>query len=169
MLIESQAFLYCNHANVARQPMQKTFIMLNEPEANGQAVVPVSATRNDQEKRIQAALGLACGPLPAVRDQWLAKYHRHLASRLSLPFEAQHVEDTGLHPPVSSLVTVTALLDPKQIPGADAAGLVCRVHRGTEEYNVPLVDLEVEEEHPNYQLLEDYWYWIWNWRFDPQI
>jgi hypothetical protein len=34
---------------------------------------------------------------------------------------------------------------------------------------VSLVDLEVESDHPNAQLIEDYWYWSWNWRFDPRI
>ena len=38
-----------------------------------------------------------------------------------------------------------------------------------QEIDVPLVDVELNENAPNYRLIEDYWYWFWNWRFDPQI
>jgi hypothetical protein len=151
------------------RPVEKPFVLRETPQNTGHSIAPESQAANDQEKRIQAALGLARGPLPAVRGEWLSKYHRYLTTRLLLPFEAQHVEETGLYHPVSSLVTVTTLVAPDESPEADGAGLICRAYKGTEECDVPLVDLEVEEQHPNYQLLEDYWYWIWNWRFDPQI
>jgi hypothetical protein len=55
------------------------------------------------------------------------------------------------------------------VPNFEDTALLCRVIKGVREEEVPLVDLEVEENHPNFRLLEDYWYWIWNWRFDPRI
>jgi hypothetical protein len=43
------------------------------------------------------------------------------------------------------------------------------VGRGTQEIELPLVDVELTEKSSNSQLIEDYWYWFWNWRFDPKI
>jgi hypothetical protein len=123
----------------------------------------------DQEARIRSALGLECGPLPALGRVWLRKYYEYMASHLFLPFEARCAENTGSFREPTDPATVLDILDPLRHPSEDDAGLVCRVRRGPQEEHVPLVDLEVDEDHPNYQLLEDYWYWVWNWRFDPQI
>jgi hypothetical protein len=30
--------------------------------------------------------------------------------------------------------------------------------------NLPLIELEVPDDSPNFQFIEDYWYWFWNWR-----
>ena len=27
-----------------------------------------------------------------------------------------------------------------------------------------LIDLKLDENDPNHELVEDYWYWFWNWR-----
>jgi hypothetical protein len=121
----------------------------------------------DQEARIRLALGLQRGPLPALGQGWLRKYHDYLLAHLSMPFEAQCAADTASFRGPTDPVEVLAILDPLRHP--DDVGLVCQVRRGPQEEQVPLVDLEVDEDHPNYQLLEDYWYWVWNWRFDPQI
>jgi hypothetical protein len=29
---------------------------------------------------------------------------------------------------------------------------------------VPLIELEIPGDSPNFQLIEDYWHWFWNWR-----
>jgi hypothetical protein len=125
---------------------------------------------DDQEQRVRAALGLEKGPLPKVAIQWLRKYHAHLAGKLSLPFRAQHNEETGLFGQAAySEVEVVALVDPDKSATDEYHGLVCKVRKADREMEVPLVDLEVDEENPNFRLIEDYWYWIWNWRFDPRI
>lgn len=117
-----------------------------------------------QEARVRAALGLSAGPLPAVGRRWLEKYYDHLAGRLSFPFEARYAEQSN-----SFSVTVSALLAPNHHALDEYAGLVCQTTLGAQDREIPLVDLEIDEDHPNFQLLEDYWYWVWNWRFDPQI
>jgi hypothetical protein len=126
---------------------------------------------HEQEQRIAIALGLDKGPLPNVGIEWLRKYFKYLAANLAFPFEAQHTEEIGYYrQPAYSQVQVIALLDPDKNPGQDEySGLICRILKVEQEIEVPLVDLEVDEEHPNFQLIEDYWYWIWNWRFDPRI
>jgi hypothetical protein len=124
---------------------------------------------NDQEGRIRATLGIRRGPLPEVRTEWLRKYYEFLLGRLSLPFEAYYAGELGPFRQSASLVTAIALLDPGTNSHHERWGLACRVHRGSQEGEIALVDLEVEADHANYQLMEDYWYWFWNWRFDARI
>ena len=115
------------------------------------------------------ALGLVRGPLPAVESRWLCKYYEYLAARLSLPFEARCTDDISGLRQLSPRVTAVALVDPDGNPSRENSGLTCTVRSGTLEAEVPLVELEVEEGSPNFELVEDYWYWFWNWRFDPRI
>ena len=60
--------------------------------------------------------------------------------------------------------TVQELLDPTQYLGDEFDGIFCRVRQGTLEVNLPLIELHVPEDSPDFQLIEDYWYWFWNWR-----
>ncbi len=122
-----------------------------------------------QEGRILAALGLARGPLPHVVAKWLLRYHEYLAANLSLPFDARCPEDSGVVRPWTSNVTVVELLAPSDRPAQDGPGLKCEAIRGGAASEISLADLEVEGDHPNAQLIEDYWYWYWNWQFDPRI
>lgn len=124
---------------------------------------------NDQEGRILAALGLARGPLPEVKTEWLGRYYEYLAARLSLPFEAEYAEDIVGYRQVVSAVTIVALLHPDNHADHEEFGLICRAHRGQQELELPLADVELTDSATNFRLIEDYWYWFWNWRFDPQI
>jgi hypothetical protein len=130
----------------------------------------VSATKpQTQEGRILAALGLLRGPLPHVVSQWLMRYHGFLTAHLRLPFDARSPEESGVLRPWTSGVTVLALLPPGDRRADDDTGLKCKANRGAESAEIPLIDLEVDANHPNSQLIEDYWYWFWNWQFDPKI
>jgi hypothetical protein len=124
---------------------------------------------DDQENRIREALGLARGALPAAGLHWLAKYHAHLAGRLTFPFQALHTEETGVYQLESMPVLAIGLASWTSSPEQEHAGVACRVLKGEHVVALPLVDLEVGEDDANFQLIEDYWYWFWNWRFDPQI
>jgi hypothetical protein len=124
---------------------------------------------DEQARRIRFILGLARGPVPSVGKDWLLRYYDYLTARLQVPFGACHaVGLLSLRESVAP-VTVLALVNPREHPVDEYAGLICRVRKGDTELDVPLVDLEVEPGHANYALLEDYWYWVWNWRFDPPI
>jgi hypothetical protein len=124
---------------------------------------------NNQEDRILAALGLARGPLPEVRTEWLNRYHDYLAANLSLPFGAEYAEDIAGYRQLVSRVTVVELVPPDKHAGHEEFGLLCRALRGEQEIEVPVADVELTDSDANYRLIEDYWYWFWNWRFDPQI
>ena len=132
-------------------------------------VVAPPSKPQTQEGRILAALGLLRGPLPHAVTKWLIRYYEYLAAHLCLPFEARCPEDTGVLRPWTSSVTVVEILPPSDHLVEDGTGLKCRAIRDAEATEIPLIDIEVETEHPNAQLIEDYWYWFWNWRFDPKI
>jgi hypothetical protein len=123
----------------------------------------------DRDCRIRAALGTSGSFLPRVQIRWLHNYYEHLAVHLQLPFEARYAGDLSRQQHATSVVAVTAVLDPGTDLRRESSGLLCRVRRTDEELELPLADLEVEENSPNFQLIEDYWYWFWNWRFDPRI
>jgi hypothetical protein len=123
----------------------------------------------DQESRIRTALGLAHGPLPEVRSEWLHRYYEYLVANLSLPFDAECAEDISGYRQGVSGITVVALLHPDEHAKHEEFGLLCRARRAAQEIEVPLADVELREDTQNYRLIEDYWYWFWNWRFDPQI
>ena len=135
----------------------------------GLAVVAPPAKPQTQEGRILAALGLLRGPLPHAVAKWLIRYHNHLAAHSCLPFEARCPEEAGVLRPWTSSVMVVELLPPCHQSAQDGVGLKCKAIRGAAATEVPLIDLEVETDHPNAQLIEDYWYWFWNWQFDPGI
>jgi hypothetical protein len=43
-------------------------------------------------------------------------------------------------------------------------GILCKTRKGKYEINLPLNELEIPQDSPNFQLIEDYWFWFWNWR-----
>ncbi|MEI8373197.1 MAG: calcium-binding protein [Planctomycetota bacterium] len=133
------------------------------------AVVAPPLKPQTQEGRILVALGLLRGPLPHAVTKWLIRYHEYLSSRMCFPFEARCPEETGVLRPWTSIIKVVELLAPSVRSAQDGAGLRCIAFRGSEQTEIPLIDLDVENDHPNVQLIEDYWYWFWNWQFDPQI
>jgi len=133
------------------------------------AVVVPPLKPQTQEGRILAALGLVRGPLPRAATKWLVRYYDYLAEHLRLPFDARCPEETGVLRPWTSNVAVVELLAPSDHPVQERTGLKCNAFCGAVATEIPLIDLEVESDHPNAQLIEDYWYWFWNWQFDPKI
>ena len=131
---------------------------------------PIAPTElADQEGRIRAALGLARGPLPQVTSVWLERFYEYLAVHLALPFTARYAGELKPLGQPAIPVTVVSLAHPNRTANPEQTGLICQAFHGQQEVDLPLVDLEVTDEGPNAQQIEDYWYWFWNWRFDPRI
>ncbi len=120
-----------------------------------------------EEDRIREALGLPHGALPRVEGRWLRKYFEHLSTALAFPFPAQYTgRDAHSRP---RQVIVLTLLNPESTAKVETEGLFCIADDGEKRTELPLQDIVVDPDHPNGQMLEDYWYWFWNWSFDPQI
>jgi hypothetical protein len=124
-------------------------------------LVPRPLRPDDPEDRIRAVFGLTSeDPLPAADQDHLDRYHDYLSARLTFPFPAVFVMDGDTSEGQEHPVTAVGLL------GRDDAdeenGLLCRAELQGRPIAVPLSDLEVDENAPNHQLIEDYSYWFGN-------
>jgi hypothetical protein len=118
----------------------------------------------DREQRIMRALAVRKGSIPRVDEATLSTYYRYLSANLSLPFAAHFPEPSSPQEEADVRCLVLELLDPVKYLGDGFDGIFCKTRKGCYEVNLPLLDLYLPEESPDFQLIEDYWYWFWNWR-----
>ena len=123
-----------------------------------------SRPQPSQKQRIMAALGAASGRLPRVAEETLFRYYQHLSANLPLPFAAYYPEPHSSREKAEYLCTVVELLDPRTYVGDEFDGIFCKTRKGKYEINLPLIELHLPEDCPQFQLIEDYWFWFWNWR-----
>jgi hypothetical protein len=138
--------------------------MFTDSQFTGRNLVTEPLPRDGQIGRITAALGLARGPLPNVDDETLSWYYEYLSANLTFPFTAHYPEPTNDREETQFCCTVLELLSPSEHLGNMFEGVFCKATKGKYEVNLPLIELEVAHDSPNFQLIEDFWYWFWNWR-----
>lgn len=131
---------------------------------NDLKVVTESCPRHDQEDRIIEALGLFGEHVPSVDEETLSRYYTYLTARLSFPFTAYYPEPSITLEEVRYRCTVLESLDPTKDIFDAFDGIFCKTRNGKFENNLPLIELEISQDSPNFQLIEDYWFWFWNWR-----
>jgi hypothetical protein len=120
---------------------------------------------NDQEDRIRAIFDLTSDdPLPAATAENVRKYHAHLASRLSFPFQAKFSEFTDDLLPRNVAVTVVGLCDAEDCD--EEEGVLCNMEQEGEVIEFPLAELVEVLGRENWRLVEDYSYWFGNWPAD---
>ncbi len=121
-------------------------------------------TADDPEVRIRAILGVAVDePMPAVRLEALRKYHDHLTAKLTFPFEGRLAGPIGPHRDTRSQLRVIRLLDVDDYCPDEMYGLICKAEQNGERIELPLDRIDLPDDNPNRQLLEDYRYWMRNW------
>ena len=118
----------------------------------------------DQKARILSVIGPSGDRLPYVDDENLFRYYKYLSGHLSFPFTAYYPERPNKHDETLHECMVLGLLDPSRYISDEFDGILCKTRKGAFEVHLPLVEVEVPQESPNFQLVEDYWYWFWNWR-----
>ena len=124
-----------------------------------------STAVGSQAQRIRTALGLSAGArIPLVNEHALSRYFQFLSTELSFPFIAHYPPPRTPREEVKFECKVLHLLDPLRYVGDHFDGIFCKTRKAGFEVNLPLVELEVSHNHPNAQLIEDYWYWFWNWQ-----
>jgi hypothetical protein len=117
---------------------------------------------DEEQERIRAVFGLSPdAPLPQVNLLSLTHYRDYLSARLTFPFHALYAEST---PPVRHLVRYVTLVGLRSEIGFVSGGLLCEVENVPHGKSLPLAEIGVREDNPNYQLLDDYAYWFYNWR-----
>jgi hypothetical protein len=116
---------------------------------------------NNHEDRIRAALGITTDDVvPFVEQDTLRHYYEHLKANLSFPFPATYWHHDGKRRTVHR-ISVVGLS--KEFPIDDEYGLMCDVKNGEEQWEVPVLLLEVSEKDRTHQLIEDYRQWIAEW------
>ena len=131
---------------------------------NELAVVTKFSSEDHQKQRILAALRIDGDRLPLVNEETLSKYFEYLSKNLSFPFTAHYPEPTTPLEEVQYECTVLDLLDPSKHVSDEFDGIFCKTRKAGFEVNLPLAELEVSQDSPDFELIEDYWYWVWNWR-----
>ena len=117
----------------------------------------------NQKDRIIEALGSG-SQIPRVDEESLSRYYEHLTEQLCFPFLAHFPKPMNSAEEDEFRCTVLELLDPAKYLGDGFDGIFCKTSKGKYEINLPLIELEVPEESPNFEFIEDYWFWFWNWR-----
>jgi hypothetical protein len=127
---------------------------------------PVAAPlpTENQRQRILAVLAEPGGEIPKVNEKTLLQYYEFLLDRLTFPYPARYPHSAVRWQEIANDFLVFGLLDPSHRLGGGYDGIFCKTKNGNYEVHLPLIELEAPHDHPNYQLLEDYWYWFWNWR-----
>ena len=135
-----------------------------ETNWNGIKVVSEPCPVPDQKDRIIEALWPLGDDFPNVNEATLSRYYKYLTVSLSFPFTACYPKPTNSFEEVQHRRTVVELLDPAHYICDEFEGILCKTRMGKYEVNLPLIELEVPDDSPNFQFIEDYWYWFWNWR-----
>ncbi|MHB9044959.1 MAG: calcium-binding protein [Pirellulales bacterium] len=126
------------------------------------AIYPPSGL--DREQRIMRALAVSNRSIPRVDEAALSVYYQYLSANLSLPLVAHFPMPSTPQENAEFRCVVVKLLDPVKQLGDPLDGIFCKTRKGRYEVNLPLIDLYLPEESPDFRLIEDYWYWFWNWR-----
>jgi hypothetical protein len=115
----------------------------------------------EPEDRLRAALGVTTDDaVPLVEKPILLRYFEYLKGNLVFPFPATYSHHDGKRR-IFRRVSVVGLSD--EFPIEDEYGLVSRVKDDKEEWEVPLLLLEVGLNDRNSQLLTDYRWWFTEW------
>jgi hypothetical protein len=132
---------------------------------NGLRLVTELPRGDDQKERILAVLGLTDDRLPVVDDDTLYSYYEYLSESFLFPFTAHYPHPMNPCEEVLYECTVLGLLDPSKCVGDEIDGIFCKTQKAEFEVNLPLVELRVSKDSPNFQMIEDYWHWFCTWRF----
>ena len=121
---------------------------------NELAVVTKFPLEDDRKQRVPAF----------VDKRTLFQYFEYLSDNLSFPFTTHYPEP---RPPLEEdqyECSVLELLDPSKYASDEFDGIFCKTSKAGFEVNLPLVELGISPESPNFQVIEDYWYWFCSWR-----
>jgi hypothetical protein len=122
-----------------------------------------SQEEDDPSGRLRVILGSTAKRLPRVGLETLRKFHDHLVEHLPFPFDARLSAPIGPHRDTQSPLKVIRLMDPvREYAPEEMYGLICKAEQKGEKIELPLDRIDVEEDSPLYQLLEDYRLWLWN-------
>jgi hypothetical protein len=121
------------------------------------------AHKLSQNDRITQAFGSA-DRIPRVHAESLSRYYKHLTEHLSFPFIAHFPKPATSREEEEFRCTVLELIAPAKHQDDRIDGIFCKIRKGPNESNLPLIDLYLPEDCFSFQWIDDYWYWFWNWQ-----
>ena len=118
---------------------------------------------DSQTQRLRAILDSTKGRLPRVGVETLRRFHDYLVDHLAFPFEGRLSDPIGPHRDTESPLSAIRLMDPvREYSPEEMHGLIVKAEQNGEKIELPLDRIDVEEDSPQHQLLEDYRHWLWN-------
>jgi hypothetical protein len=139
------------------QPPQPAKLGAQLREGHGEPITEV----DEADMRIARLFGLPEDEEPPeVTEETLEVYYEHLRTRLRFPFDGEYTRETGPLQDTSYAITVTGLADVED--GDEFYGLLCEGRQGRRRVVVPLAEIDVDSDTPNFQLIDDYRVWFWN-------
>jgi hypothetical protein len=110
--------------------------------------------------RLRAILGGDEDRLPRVGVETLRQFHDYLVGHLSFPFDGRLSEPIGPHQDTESPLSVIRLMDPRrEYSPEEMHGLICQAEQQGHRIELPLDRIDVTDDSPYSQLLEDYRHW----------
>lgn len=152
---EMQSYKYWLEEDQLEQAAKETPVAMEQPTN----IITRPLSMDDPDDRIRMVFGLTSDDgLPGADEQTQRYFFGYLKSHLSFPFKADYWPASALGPSRIGKVVVFGFADP---PLDRKEGIMCAARRGKHELQVPLAGLQVGEDDPNLQYVEDYTYWLW--------
>ena len=124
---------------------------------------PSKRQPDKQTQRLRAILDSTKGRLPRVGLETLRRFHAYLVDHLAFPFEGRLSDPIGPHQDTESPLQIIRLMDPiREYSPEEMYGLIVKAEQNGHRIELPLDRIDVPEESPYNQLLEDYRHWLWN-------
>jgi hypothetical protein len=115
------------------------------------------------KERINPVFGLTAeDDWPDINGQTLEIIFDHLISTVSFPFNAEFaMPDREKGGENITIIEVHNIVDPDTTEDLEAYGLVCEAADDRGNFKVPLSEIVIQQDDPNYRLIEDYCVWYW--------
>ncbi len=136
------------------------------PEGEGRLPAPQEEVHyydleNQARKRLAAVFGTdPQEDLPPVNLRNLEIYHDYVKSKINFPFFGVFTMMDGERT-VYIDVEAVSIMDPDETPDLDQFGLICEVKYEGQTGKMPMAEIVINQEDPNYDYIEDYCIWFW--------
>jgi len=97
-----------------------------------------------------------------MNNQNLEIIYDHLISNVSFPFYAEFaMPDPEKGGETITNIEVHNIIDPDTTEDIETYGLICEASDERGNFKVPISEIVIHQDDPNYHLIEDYCIWYW--------
>ena len=125
-------------------------------------LVPKPLASEFQDDRIRAVFGLTTDdPLPPRNWDTDEKYYHYLKATLQFPFTVRYIDESVPYDNGRDR-TGTVIQMFEDFHTDEGHGAMCQIREGDRLREMPLAELDVPEDNPNFEIIDDYTYWLYN-------